>query len=897
MTTLRFTAAVAATVLLFPLPGCAQDRPVDGGERDGRVGSAASPTSPLEALETGAYDAAVTDFRAAVAMRRDMPASVRGLARALAATGRYEDALDALDEAVAEGLAVESAVARSRADLQRALGRDGAAETAYRAAIAAGADDVALARLGLAELLWERGRRDEAWELFEALAAGYGGAGRSGTVAAESGTAAAATALTYLGTRDPALFHDAVRLYERAIDEAPGDPRPRVALARLFLDKFDSRNAGGLLREALERNPRHASALLAMAELARFDGSPEAFRHVLAALDVNPRYPVAHAFLAELHLELEETEEAVDAAGRALETNPRFLPAWTALAGAAHLDADPAAFAEARDRVLEIDPGHAQLYVTLAEIGYRTRRYADATGFARHAVELDERSWTALAALGMNQLRAGDLEAGRATLETAFEGDPFNLWVKNTLDLLDVLDGFETATSRRFRFKLHPSEAGVLSIYAPLLAEEAFDALQARYGYAPPTPISVEVYDRHADFSVRTVGLAGLGALGVSFGSVLAMDSPGARPTGEFNWGSTLWHEISHAFTLGYTEHRIPRWFSEGLAVLDERHARPGWGHDPDPGFLLAFRAGRLPTLARFDLGFVRPAYRGQVQHAYLLASLLCERIEERHGVSAIRAMLDGYRAGRGTPEVFEAVLGSDVADVERELHTWIEERYATALAAVGSPAGSTGERTEDEVDAATGGEFGALLAQAAAHREAGRQDEAIAALEEARKRFPDYAGPGAPALALARIHAAAGELEAAFEAYLDYTSRNESDLEARIELAGLARELGDAAAERRVLESTVWIEPFSHELRRRLAEAHEAADDWPAAVRERRALAALRPTDMASAWYHLARAQHRAGQATEARSTVLRALEIAPGYDEALDLLLEIRGEAGGGD
>jgi hypothetical protein len=53
----------------------------------------------------------------------------------------------------------------------------------------------------------------------------------------------------------------------------------------------------------------------------------------------------------------------------------------------------------------------------------------------------------------------------------------------------------------------------------------------------------------------------------------------------------------------------------------------------------------------------------------------------------------------------------------------------------------------------------------------------------------------------------------------------------------------------------------------------------------------------MASAWYHLARAQHRAGQATEARSTVLRALEIAPGYDEALDLLLEIRGEAGGGD
>src|SRR6185503_18134860 len=121
-------------------------------------------------------------------------------------------------------------------------------------------------------------------------------------------------------------------------------------------------------------------------------------------------------------------------------------------------------------------------------------------------------------------------------------------------------------------------ESALLSIYGSALAEEAYDSLAARYGYKPATPVRVEVYNSHADFSVRTVGLAGLGALGVSFGNVVAMDSPSAREGGEFNWGSTLWHELAHVFTLGMTAHRVPRWLSEGLSVVEERRARRTWG-------------------------------------------------------------------------------------------------------------------------------------------------------------------------------------------------------------------------------------------------------------------------------------------------------------------------------
>ena len=64
---------------------------------------------------------------------------------------------------------------------------------------------------------------------------------------------------------------------------------------------------------------------------------------------------------------------------------------------------------------------------------------------------------------------------------------------------------------------------------------------------------------------MRTMGMPGLGALGVTFGEVVAMDSPSARKPGDFNWGATLWHEMSHVYILTATNHRVPRWFTEGL--------------------------------------------------------------------------------------------------------------------------------------------------------------------------------------------------------------------------------------------------------------------------------------------------------------------------------------------
>ena len=114
--------------------------------------------------------------------------------------------------------------------------------------------------------------------------------------------------------------------------------------------------------------------------------------------------------------------------------------------------------------------------------------------------------------------------------------------------------------------KLHPDETGVMKEYVPALAQEALASLSKRWDFVPKGPILIEVFPRHDDFAVRTVGLPGMiGALGACFGRVVTMDSPKARPPGEFNWGATLWHELAHVITLQLSNQRIPRWLTEGI--------------------------------------------------------------------------------------------------------------------------------------------------------------------------------------------------------------------------------------------------------------------------------------------------------------------------------------------
>lgn len=844
------------------------------------------------ALLSGSYEEAIALYTRAVAAAPRSPQAARGFVRTLREVGRYDDAIAAAERFIAANPESPELWA-PLGEALRLRGRLAAAESAFARAAAAPASDSLAARLQLAVLRWEHGERATARRMLDAFIDVYNRAAERGRRLSASELTAVATAVRHLAVYDPQLAKDALRAYDEAIAADSADPEPRVLSGELFLERYQGGDARAMFEGVLARNPRHPGALVGLARTLHFEGSPQAEDPVRRALEVNANLVAAHTFLARLAVEREDYGEAVRRVERALAVDPASKEALGVLAAVRYLERDSAGFEDARRRVLALDRAPAELYLTLAELSGRNRLYREATRFAEQALALDSVCWRGHALLGMNRLRLGAMREGRESLETAFRGDPYDVWTKNTLDLLDDLERYSETATPRFRLFIHGKESELLALYVGELAEEAYDALARRYGYRPATPIRVELFPNHADFSVRTVGLVGLGALGVSFGPVIAMDSPSARQAGNFHWAAALWHELAHTFHLGMTGHRVPRWFTEGLAVYEERRARPGWGEGPTPGFLVAYRQGRLRRLHELNDGFVRPAYPEQIAHSYYQASLVCELIEREFGAQALLDLLAAFRDGESTPAAFRTVVGMELDAFQQRFDRWLRQRFAGPLAALGAvdatpwpPRPSravVSRRARDRHD------FAAQLAMGRLLFEEGRYEAAIPYLERARSLFPEYAGPESPYRTLAEIHLRRGETRPAADELRALTALDAGNYQAHLELAEVLDALGDAAGAAEALDRALYVNPFDPDMHRRLAALYERLGRRELTVRERRAVLALDPVDRAEALYRLARAYLEAGDLESARRWVLRALEVAPAFEAAQALLLEI--------
>jgi tetratricopeptide (TPR) repeat protein len=839
------------------------------------------------ALRTGEYADAIRAYRDVL---DDLPGSATarvGLIEALLATGQYEDAVE-----VGTAAPDRTAVANATGEALLRVGRLDEAAQAFRASASGGGVWALTAEVNLAELYFDRGDVDEAMRRFDRFIDIYNTAdGQLGS----RDLVAVGRAVRYLGRTNSELFQDALKAFDEASMADPTWAEPAVRAGALFLEKYDSPNAKTEFEKALAQNPNHPGALLGLAESLIFDGASDSQSVLDRLFEVDENHVEAKALVAMRMLTNEAHESASELAEEALAVNPRSLPALTALAGS-HLQAgELVAFAEVRDRVHRLNPHYARFDVALADLSVKTRRYAQAVERAEAAVALDSAAWEAWGILGMNQLRLGDIEVGRANLERAFGGDPYNPWFKNNLDLLDTFDRFETRTTEHFELFLHGTEADLLGNYLAPIAEEAFDSLSRRYGIEPSLPVRAELFPSHADFSVRTLGEAGLGALGVSFGRVLVMDSPSARELGDYNWASVFWHELSHTFHLAMSDNRVPRWFSEGLAVHEQRKAREGWGHQATIPFLQALRDGDLKRFSELNDGFMRPAFPQQVIFSYYEASLVFELIENEYGFAAIRRMLDGYRDGRTTEELMQTVLGTSIDDFDDDFDDYLRARFRSPLAglvSVEDPPGAAAniETMKTFTRAHPGDLIGRLRLGIMLFRD-GRHDEAQSELEAALSIFPDNGNADSPYWFLAAIHRERGDLEQAEAALAQLGALSEANYNALLEHADVLEELGREGDSAAALDRAVLIWPYDATLHIKLAELHTELGDYERAVLERRAVVALDPVDRAEALYLLARSQHDLGATQDARRSVMRALEIAPNYEDALELLLELRG------
>jgi tetratricopeptide (TPR) repeat protein len=843
-----------------------------------------------ERLRTGKYQEAITILSKVPASSEDYAAAQRDLARAYATIGKYDDAeLTARKATTGKGGAI---LWNTLGEVLLTRGRLAAAESAFTKARTEHAPDSLVATINLAKLRFERGERDAAMKEFDKFIDIYNASGGANLTSEE--LVAVATAVEYLGQNDPQLFKDALRAYDRALSVDPLNSDARVKLGELFLGKYNFADAQSTFEEALQINPNNPRALLGAARRLQADGQAGGDSLLRASLNINPEYVEARTLHAEMLLDLEDYAGAQADIDKALKTNPSNQHALAVASAIKFLTHDQAGFDAMRQRTLALNEKDAELFATLGELAAQVRLYKAAADFAKQGVTLDPKDWRAWSVLGMNQLRLGQIADGRKSLETSFAGDPYNVWVKNTLDLLDTYKNYDVVKSKNFEFMIEKDEAPILSVYLKDLAEQAYATFSKKYAYSPPPPIRIEVFRSHADFSVRTVGLAGLGALGVSFGTTLAFDSPAAKDAGPFNWGSTVWHELAHTFTLGSTDNRIPRWFSEGLSVYEEHHARPGWGFGVSPDFLAAFKAGKLVPVSRMNDGFMHPAFPGQVQLSYYQASLVCELIaRDFGGEPAILKMLQAYKEGQTTDQVFQKVLNIDIKAFDKKFDDYIKARFGPVLASMTKePPKIDASMPPDQLkrmanDAPS--DFGVQLLAGAGLLGHNQVDDAIVVLERARAIFPEYGGDDSPYALLATAYEKKGDAKKQAEVLTKWTSLTETNSKALMKLADILQQSGDAKAAADALDRAMFVNPFDPDTHRRLADLARTAGDKQLAVRERAAIVALGPADKADAYYQLALAQHEANDDAAARKSVLRSLEEAPNYEKAQTLLLTL--------
>src|SRR3712207_2422477 len=167
-----------------------------------------------------------------------------------------------------------------------------------------------------------------------------------------------------------------------------------------------------------------------------------------------------------------------------------------------------------------------------------------------------------------------------------------------------------------------------------------------------------------------------------------------------------------------------------------------------------------LVPVSRLNDGFMRPSYPEQVIHSYYQASLVCELIERDYGSRALTQMLEGYRDGLDTEQIFQRVLKTDLAGFDRKFNAYMQERFGKvaptiraasrgAAAAVGGGRGGMGELPSGTPDPS---DFIGQLTMGRTLFERGDLDGAMAYFERAKALFPEYAGNDSPRWFLARI-------------------------------------------------------------------------------------------------------------------------------------------------
>ena len=642
------------------------------------IAAADDSLPPRTLLLKGRYDEAVAEFAKSAG---EDPAAAIGLARCRLATGRRDDAAAGLT-AAAEKLPKSAAIHGELALLALRRGDHDAAAREAAAAVALDKDCVS-AHWVQAELLRLSGKISEAQSAY-AWFIGYHNRAPQIADPMDLLLIGRAVAEHARWTRNSNQFRRLVNdVYPSALRRASDFWPAHFEAALLYLEKYNEAEATAEIDRGLAINPHAAELHAAKAALALSRFNLAAAKSSLdRALEINPELIWAHQLRADSLLADLRPAEAIPILEKALQLNPRDEATLGRLLAAHTIAGPPHKVEQIAIGATRNNPHCGEVYLAAAESFDRMRRFTRAAEYYRLANDKLPQLISARGELGLTLMRLGEEAEAAKLLNESFAIDPFNVRVKNMLEVLDVLKDYATIETEHFVIRFDRGQDELLARYASRhLEEEVFPQLTRLLGYTPEGKTLIEIFNRsgrtsgHSWFSARMVGLPFIHTVGACAGKMVALTSPGELPE-KYDWATVLRHEFVHVLNLQQTDFGVPHWLTEGLAVHLEAQPRPKkWTQ------LLASRArsGELFDLDTLTLGFIRPQSSDDWTLAYCQAELYIEFLLATYGEDAIAKLLAAYRDRLTTADALARCYGVKQADLEAKYKEYVSKQIEGA--------------------------------------------------------------------------------------------------------------------------------------------------------------------------------------------------------------------------
>ncbi len=844
-----------------------------------------SPGRPQTDLEKawsefhhGEYAVAARAFAMAALQNATRTEALIGQSLALQEMGQYQACRDLLT--TAHEKQPEARLVQRLGELELFLGNHSAALRRFEEALRL-APELRSAQFYYAIVNWSRGERTNSRRSLMAFLDFY----RNAPSLTAHDIHLVARACTYLER-----FHDANRLFAEAIKKQPEDWTLYIPWGELFLEKYNLPDAQSVFLDALKQNPKCVPALLGLARVQAASDLDQAMQTAERALKLNATSPATRTLIAEFFVAANNEKAAKEKAAEVVNQYPNYSPVLALQALLADREQHASEITRIANAAAMINPKDASVFVRLGEDAARRYLFQESVAYFRRALAIDSENWAAAAGLGNSLSRLGEEQEARVYLDQVFKHDPFNVIAVNLLNLFDDLAKYDTIRTAHFLIRMHAEDRPLLGSAAAELCEAAYKEMAARYRLNFTKPIKIEIFPKHDDFAVRCFGLPGAEVfLGICFGPLLAMNSPRARERGAFNWQETLWHEIAHVVHLELTSNRIPRWLAEGLAVYEATRARTEWSMNMELAMIRALRQGGLLPLREIDEGFTRRPE--MVSLVYYQSAQVVEFIAARYGFEKVLAMLPYFKQGRKTEEVLRLVFAQSLEDFDEAFQDFLQQRFQPqSVELEWEPPPTTATEQSETLRRKAEQQpknFFAVLAYGRYLVKHGQPVVAEKYLQAAKALLPAYVEEGNPYAALAELHAKAGRIKEAATELEFVSSHNGKAIDAALRLGDWYLALQDTNAATRAFARAVAIYPYELEAQRRLGELLLAQRRPQAAVQTFHAALALQPADRAGIYCSLAEAYLKGGQRAQAKKQALLALEIAPNYERAQEILL----------